>query len=106
MFDVPDDPNTNCFLLLLESMGLQQHVNKPTHEIGHILLDLVVTRQSEIVLDSPLIPHHLFSFVCSLQFETKENVIFIDSLKSDPVFLRKMCTNTPCVYKTTLAGNL
>ena len=28
---------------LLESMGLQQHVNEPTHESGHTL-DLIITR--------------------------------------------------------------
>ena len=46
--DISDDPNTKRFLMLLESMGLQQHINQPTHEMGHTL-DLVITRQSEIV---------------------------------------------------------
>ena len=34
---------------LLESMGLQQHVNEPTHESGHTL-DLIITRQCDSLL--------------------------------------------------------
>ena len=30
--DVPENPDGVCFLELLESVGLQQHVAPPTHE--------------------------------------------------------------------------
>ena len=42
--DNPDDAEATEFLDTLESMGLKQHVNVPTHELGHTL-DLVITRQ-------------------------------------------------------------
>ena len=45
------------FLDTLESMGLKQHVNVPTHELGHTL-DLVITRQCDsIILRQPLTDH-------------------------------------------------
>ncbi|EFX74977.1 hypothetical protein DAPPUDRAFT_108367 [Daphnia pulex] len=50
-----DDPITdayaNHFLTLVESFGLQQHVNQPTHNDDHIL-DLVLSRQSESLVKS------------------------------------------------------
>ena len=121
--DVSDDPNTNRCLDLLESMGLQQHVYQPTHEMGHIL-DLIITRKSDTVLDSPPTPHHLFSdhlsVLCNLKqkntsFPVKEVVyrdvkhVNIDSLKHD-LYSSMICVDTPegleelteC-YKTSLA---
>lgn len=43
--DDSNDENASHFLDMLESMGLIQHVNVPTHEHGHVL-DLVVTRHA------------------------------------------------------------
>ena len=43
--DVPDDPDGTKFLDLIDSLGLQQHVNKPTHIHKHTL-DLVITRKT------------------------------------------------------------
>ena len=52
--DVPMDPDTIHFKDLLDSMGLVQHVKRPTHIHGHTL-DLIITRQSDdIVADEPL----------------------------------------------------
>ena len=41
--NVSRDPDAARFLELLTSMGLEQHVDKPTHISGHTL-DLVITR--------------------------------------------------------------
>ena len=42
--DVPENADSVCLKELLESIGLQQHVNESTHESGHTL-DLIITRQ-------------------------------------------------------------
>ena len=47
--DVPGNADSVCLKELLESMGLQQHVNVPTHESGHTL-DLIITRQCDSLL--------------------------------------------------------
>ena len=47
--DVPANADSVCLKELLESMGLQQHVNEPTHESGHTL-DLIITRQCDSLL--------------------------------------------------------
>ena len=50
----PDDAEATGFLDTLESMGLKQHVNVPTHELGHAL-DSVITRQCDsIILRQPI----------------------------------------------------
>jgi hypothetical protein len=36
--DISRDPNAIRFLDLLSSMGLDQHVDKPTHTSGHTLI--------------------------------------------------------------------
>ena len=41
--DVSGNVHSVCLKELLESMGLQQYVNVPTHESGHTL-DLIITR--------------------------------------------------------------
>ena len=43
--DIPTDHNATVFLDLLESAGLHQHVQEPTHRAGHTL-DLMITRKS------------------------------------------------------------
>ena len=54
---------------LLESMGLQQHVNEPTHESGHTL-DLIITRQCDSLLANILVTDCLFfvhfTLICRL----------------------------------------
>ena len=58
-----DDPcDTDCarFLGLLESMGLQQHVDVPTHKYGHTL-DLIITRRADSLLSTNPIADCLFS---------------------------------------------
>ena len=51
--DVPGNADSVCLKELLESMGLQQHVNVPTHESGHTL-DLIITRQCDSLLANAL----------------------------------------------------
>ena len=43
--DISNDVDAINFLDLLDSVGLQQHIKKPTHVHGHTL-DLVITRSS------------------------------------------------------------
>ncbi|CAB3993313.1 Hypothetical predicted protein [Paramuricea clavata] len=49
---VTDDDDAVKLQELLESTGLQQHVNVPTHIRGHTL-DLIITRRSENMVTSP-----------------------------------------------------
>ena len=65
--NVPSDNDTVRFLDLLSSMGLQQHIDFPTHVSGNTL-GLLITRS----LDSRLIrddhPDAYFSDHCSVLF--------------------------------------
>ena len=55
--DDSNDENASHYLDMLESMGLIQPVNVPTHEHGHVL-DLVITRQCDhIILHEPKVGH-------------------------------------------------
>jgi len=45
-FDNPQNNNANKFKSCLESFGLKQHVNVPTHVAGHTL-DVVITRDND-----------------------------------------------------------
>ena len=48
-------PLAGDFLDILESMGLEQHVTGPTHNLGHTL-DLIITRQFDsIIKNNPII---------------------------------------------------
>ena len=47
--DVPTHMDAIQFRDLLDSMGLQQHVKRPTHIHGHTL-DLLITRQSDVII--------------------------------------------------------
>ena len=49
--DTPDLAPTSSFLSLLESFDLTQHVNFPTHKLGHTL-DLLITRCGSTFLSS------------------------------------------------------
>ena len=57
---------------LLESMGLQQHVNEPTHKSGHTL-DLIITRQCDSLLTNISVTDCLFSdhstLICDLTLD-------------------------------------
>ena len=50
--DVPQGPDSVKLQDLLQSVGLQQHITEPTHTRGHIL-DLVITRSSDNILNGP-----------------------------------------------------
>ena len=63
--NVPENPDGVCFLELLESMGLQQHVVTPTHESGHTL-DLINTRQCDSLFSSVPVSDYFISDHCSL----------------------------------------
>ena len=58
--DVTDDVDAVKLQELLESTGLQQHVNVPTHIRGHTL-DLIITRHSENIVTSPPRTDYIFS---------------------------------------------
>ena len=49
--DISNDVDAIKFLDLLDSVGLQQHIKKPTHVHGHTL-DLVITRSSAGIIQS------------------------------------------------------
>ena len=70
--DVIGHPDREKFLDLLEAMGLQQHVTMPTHELGHTLLDLIITRQCEIFVKDLLGDYHIsdhWSVTCLLNLD-------------------------------------
>ena len=55
--DVVRDPYRAKFRELLETLGLQQRVIKPTHESGHTL---IISRQCEnLVKKTPVSDHHI-----------------------------------------------
>ena len=56
------------FLDLLQSMGLRQHVEFPTHVSGNTL-DLVITREVDSILGSQPQPDHCFSDHIAILFE-------------------------------------
>jgi len=68
--DVPGNAGSICFKKLHESMGLQQHVNEPTHESGHTL-DLIITRQCDSLLADIPVSDCLFfdhfTLICNLR---------------------------------------
>ena len=125
-----DDPrDTDCvrFLGLLESMGLQQDVDVPTHKSGHTL-DLIITRCGDSLLSTNPIADCLFSdhftvirsdlIIKKLSLTIKEisyrktKSIDIQSFKND---LQKsaLCQHTPDsldelvnLYNTTLSSTL
>ena len=58
--DLPDDTDCKNMSDLLESMGLIQHVQQPTHELGHTL-DLIITRISDNIIAGRPYTGELFS---------------------------------------------
>ena len=67
--DVPGNADSVCLKELLESMGLQELFNVPTHESGHTL-DLIITRQCDSLLADIPVTDCLFSdhstLICDL----------------------------------------
>ncbi|XP_068677123.1 uncharacterized protein [Montipora foliosa] len=67
--DVPSDADTIRLKDLLNSMGLVQHVKRPTHIHGHTL-DLIITRQADGIADAEPLPERDFSdhatLICKL----------------------------------------
>lgn len=58
--DVVGDRDRVKFLELFKTMGLQQHVIRPTHESGHTL-DLIITWQREnLVKTTPVSDYHIY----------------------------------------------
>ncbi|XP_062569146.1 uncharacterized protein LOC134231229 [Saccostrea cucullata] len=53
-FDVPTDRDTITFNSILESNGMKQLVNEPTHIRGHTL-DVIITRDTSNILSSILV---------------------------------------------------
>ena len=58
--DVPSDADIIRLKDLLNSMGLVQHVKRPTHLYGHTL-DLVITRQADDIVDGEPLPERYLS---------------------------------------------
>ena len=58
--DVPSDADTIRLKDLLNSMGLVQHVKRPTHIHGHTL-DLIITKQADDIVDGEPLPERYFS---------------------------------------------
>jgi hypothetical protein len=69
--DVSTDTNANTFKDQLESAGLKQHVDGPTHRSGHTL-DLIIDRQEDKVLSSFStlrdLPSDHYAVLCSVAF--------------------------------------
>ena len=70
--DAPGNGDSDCLKELLESMGPQQHVNKPTHKSGHIL-NLIITRQCDSLLANIPVTDCLFfdhfTLICDLTLD-------------------------------------
>ena len=106
--NIPSDPNASKFLGLLSSMGLDQHVDKPTHVSGNTL-DLIITRCSDsFVLINPLIDYlfsdHMTIYVISCLGKpphitkkvTYRKIKAIDKKKLQKELMSsQLCVNTP-----------
>ena len=70
--DVLSDPDTRKFLDLLYSLGLEQHVDQPTHIHGHTLDLAITSKASSIIQTSPRVDryfsdHGSVVHVCNLK---------------------------------------
>ena len=106
--DVPGNADSVCLKELLQSMGLQQHVNVPTHESGHTL-DLIITRQCDSLLANIPVTDCLFSDHSSLIWDLtldrpplpKKKISFrktkvVDvNLLCDELSTTSLCTDSP-----------
>ena len=120
------EPDDARFLELLTSMGLEQHVDKPTHISGQTL-DLIITRCSDSLLCAKPIADYLFSdhitVLCDLTWGKpppkvkqvsyrKIKHIYREKLQAELSY-SELCQNTPNTlddlvnsYNTTLAQAL
>ena len=111
---------------LLESMGLQKHVNEPTHESGYTL-DLIITRLCDSLLANIPVTGCLFSdhstLICDLTLDKpplpKKKISFrktkvVDvNLLCDELSTTSLCTDSPDAlndlvkcYNSTLSAAL
>lgn len=79
-FDTDSDIDAIRLHDLFESVGLEQHVEHPTNVCVHTL-DLIVTRQTDQIIDSTPQVDYLFSDLFSANYELKR------PLWKSPVFL-------------------
>ena len=106
--NIPNDSKATQFLDLLSSLGLDQHVDKPTHISGNTL-DLIITRSFDsLVSTSPSIDY-LFSdhmtVLCDITLKKpppKTKIVTYRKIKAiDREKLRgelrssQLCVNTP-----------
>ena len=101
--DVPDDPDATKFLDLIRSLGLQQHVNKPTHIHKHTL-DLVITRKTSHLIQSSPVIGQFFSYYASLICHLRmRRPIDTDQLHDD-LSLSRLCIveHAHCSHATDL----
>lgn len=124
--DVADNSDGVYLLELLESMGLQQHIDKPTYESEHTL-DLIITRRCDSILAGVPVTDYLFSdhlsVICDLRLgrpvlPTKKvsyrKIGAVDTkLLCDELSTTKLCQHSPDAlnelvecYNTTLAEAL
>ena len=59
--DDSTNPDATKLLDLLDSLGLCQHVTQSTHELGHTVIDLIITRRSDSTIHGWPTTDHLFS---------------------------------------------
>ena len=59
--DDSTNPDATKLLDLLDSLGLCQHVTQSTHELGHTIIDLIITRRSDSTIHGWPTTDHLFS---------------------------------------------
>ena len=97
------DSDAIRFLDLLASMGLEQHVDKPTHISGHTL-DLLITRCSDTLIGTKPRPDYLFSdhftVTCDLILRRPANKYFIGGLKELTKGSSRMIYYVPIFLKT------
>ena len=106
--DVPGNADSVCLKELLEPMGLQQHVNEPTHESGNTLA-LIITRQCDYLLANIPVTDCLFSdhftLICDLTLDKpplpKKKISFRKTkvadvnLVCDELSTTSLCTDSP-----------
>lgn len=94
------------FWIFLESMGLEQHIAGPTHNLGHTL-DLIITRQPDsIIKNNPTIGQFFYdhaAVLCDLN-STKPEVSKLSPTGTSSQLtlnlLKEVLLNQPCVMKT------
>ena len=80
------DHNAIILLDMLECFGLQQHVNQPTHRLGHTL-DLIISRKTENIVGNVSVfnAHVADHFAVRCGIESRK-----PSLTTNEVLFRKL----------------